>query len=137
MIHVYIEKGKNFKVPEDSTIDPMFCIETLGRKEYTKAKDDIDGVSEVVYDEHIFIEARNVDKREAEGGKIRVTLMDKGILKDVVVGRYDFDLSYIYLQDKHLLLHKWVALNNPEAENYSEICGYVKLSINVSATGDE
>lgn len=46
-------------------------------------------------------------------------------------------MSYIYLRDKHTLLHKWVALNNPDSENYAEICGYVKLSISVVATGDE
>ena len=63
--------------------------------------------------------------------------MDRGIFKDAVIGRFDFDLSYIYLLENHTLLHKWVALNNPEAENYQEICGYVKLSISVVATGDE
>jgi hypothetical protein len=50
---------------------------------------------------------------------------------------FEFDLSFIYLKDKHLLLHKWLALNNPGAENFSEICGYVKVSISVSASGDE
>ena len=37
----------------------------------------------------------------------------------------------------HSLLHRWVALSNPSSENFSEVCGYLKLSISVAATGDE
>lgn len=35
MIHVFLEKGKEFKVPEDSTIDPMLEVTGLGCKEYS------------------------------------------------------------------------------------------------------
>ncbi len=35
MIHVYIEKGKEFKVPENGTIDPMFVINCLGKRQYS------------------------------------------------------------------------------------------------------
>ena len=37
----------------------------------------------------------------------------------------------------HVMLHKWLALSNPNSENYSEVTGYLKLSINVTCTGDE
>lgn len=50
---------------------------------------------------------------------------------------YEFDLSYIYFMSKHVMLHKWLAFSNPNSENYSEITGYLKLSINVTCTGDE
>lgn len=86
MIHVYIEKGKEFKVPKDSTIDPMFVIQCLGMKQYSTAKDDIGGVGEVSWDEHIFLEPRQVDKRDAESAKISIKLMDKGIFKDAIIG---------------------------------------------------
>ena len=46
MIHVYIEKGKEFKVPENGTIDPMFVINCLGKKQYSQAKDDVGGIGE-------------------------------------------------------------------------------------------
>ena len=92
---------------------------------------------EVVWNEHIFIEAKSIDKRTAEDGRIAIKLFDKGLFKNDLVGMYEFDLSYIYLKDEHLLKHKWLALNNPGADNYAEIMGYVKVSIQVSATGDE
>ena len=129
MIHVFIEKGKDFVVPENSDIDPMFHVEALGKKQFSQAKKGIGAATEVVWDEHIFLECVNIDKKEAENGKITIKLMDKGIFKDAMIGRFDFDLNDIYLKDNHTLLHKWVALNNPEAEDYAEIKGQVKVSI--------
>jgi hypothetical protein len=38
---------------------------------------------------------------------------------------------------QHSLLHRWVALSNPSSPNFSEVCGYLKLSISVATTGDE
>lgn len=135
-IHILLEKAKGIKA-DGGTADPVFEIEALGATKYSAEKDDVGEVSEVVWNEHIFIEATGIDKRAAENGRITLKLFDKGLFKNDLVGLYEFDLSYIYLKEKHLLLHKWVALNNPGADNYAEICGYVKLSIQVTATGDE
>jgi hypothetical protein len=85
------------------------------------------------------LEPRNIDKREAEQAKIVIRLMDKGFLKDSLIGEFEFDMSFIYLQDNHLILHKWMALNNPhsEGDSYKDINAYVKLSISVVTSGDE
>jgi len=66
-----------------------------------------------------------------------VRVLDKGYFKDSVVGLYDFDISYIYFMVKHSLLHRWVALSNPQSENYNQIAGYLKLSIAVTTMNDE
>jgi hypothetical protein len=63
--------------------------------------------------------------------------MDKGIFKDTKIGEFDFDLSYIYFMKDHLLLHKWLALNNPDSKDFAEICAYLKISIAVACSGDE
>ena len=137
MIHVFLEKAKEIKVPEES-VDPMFEVECLGQKKYSEAKDDIlGGGAEVVWNEHIFIEPRGVDRLEAEKAKLKIRLLDNGFFKDALLGEFEFDLSYIYFMDKHLLSHKWLALNNPSGEDYSVIQAYVKVSISVSAEGDE
>jgi hypothetical protein len=137
MIHVFIEKAKEMKCPQDSTIDPLFEITCLGQKQYSSAKDDISNVSEVTWSEHLFLEPHNVGKKEAEDAKICIKLMDKGFMKNALVGQYEFDLSFIYFRESHLYLHKWIALSNPNGDNYSEITGYLKLSISVACTGDE
>ncbi len=64
-------------------------------------------------------------------------VLDKGYFKDSIVGLYDFDVSYIYFMVKHSLLHRWVALSNPQSENYNQIAGYLKLSIAVTTMNDE
>lgn len=137
MIHVFVEKAKEIKVPKNSTVDPLISIECLGQKKFTTAKDDIGGLGEVIWSEHLFLEPSNVEKQDAEDAKIVIKLNDKGFLKDTMIGMFEFDLSYIYFMKDHLLLHQWIAFSNPNSENYSEITGYLKVSVTVAASGDE
>ena len=74
---------------------------------------------------------------EVEEAKISIRLLDKGYFKDALIGAYEFDLAYIYMMKDHAMLHQWIALSNPEAEDFSEVAAYMKLSISVAAAGDE
>jgi hypothetical protein len=91
----------------------------------------------VLWNEHVFLEPRNIEKNEAEEGKITIKLIDKGFYKNYMIGMFEFDISYIYLRKDHLLLHQWLALSNPNSEDYSQITGYLKVSISVACTGDD
>jgi len=62
-----------------------------------------------------------VDKQDAEGAKIMIKLMDKGMFKDALIGQFEFDMSFIYLKKDHVLLHKWIALSNPNTEDFATI----------------
>lgn len=66
MIHVLVEKVKDIKVPDGDTVDPLVEVTCLGQKQYTTAKDDIGGLGEVVYNEHLFLEPKNVEQQDAE-----------------------------------------------------------------------
>lgn len=137
LIHVFVEKLKEINVPENTTCDPMVTVECLGSKEFSSAKDDIGGVGEVVYSEHLFLEAKNCDKEKAESGKILIKVMDKGMFKDCLIGEFEFDMSFIYFKKDHVMLHQWIALSNPHGDNWADIAAYMKVSISVSCTGDE
>jgi hypothetical protein len=137
MVHVFIEKAKEILLPDGRTVDPIIVIECLGKKEYSTAKDDIGGAGEVTWNEHLFLEAKKVEKETAECGKILIKLMDKGIFKDVLIGEFEFDLSFIYFMKDHVMLHKWLALSNPHGGNFEAIAAYLKVSISVSCQGDE
>lgn len=50
-----------------------------------------------------------------ESAKISFRMLDKGYFKESLMGVYEFDVAYVYFQQKHALLHKWVALSNPES----------------------
>ena len=138
MVHVFLEKIKEINIPEGATsVDPMVVVESLGQKQYSTAKDDIGGVGEVAYNEHIFLEAKNVEKERAESGKVMLKLMDKGMFKDCLIGEFELDLSFIYLKKDHVMLHQWLALSNPHGDNWADISCYMKVSVSVSFTGDE
>ena len=138
MIHVFIEKLKEINMPEgEDIVDPMFVVECLGQKTYSSAKDDVGPISEVVYGEHLYLEPRGVDKEEAEDAKISIKLVDKGMFKDALIGQFDLDMSFIYLREKHLLLHKWLAFSNPNGDDWAKIQCYTKVSISVSHEADK
>jgi hypothetical protein len=138
MVHVFIEKLKEINMPKgNDTVDPMIVIESLGQKKFSSAKDNISPTAEVVYSEHIFLEAPGIEKEGAECGKIMIKLMDKGFLKDVLIGQFEFDLSFIYFKKNNTLLHKWLALSNPNGEDFAKIQAYLKVSINVTCQGDD
>ena len=64
-------------------------------------------------------------------------MLDKGYFKDAIIGAYDFDIAFIYFMKQHSLLHRWIALSNPESPAFNEVTGYLKLSIQVTTKGDE
>ena len=69
----------------------------------------------------MFLEPRGVDKLDADGAKISLKLVDKGFLKDALIGQFEFDMSYIYKRKDHVLLHKWLAFSNPNGKDYAKI----------------
>ena len=86
MIHIFFEKAKDLKCPDDGTVDPMLEVHCLGQKCYSTAKDNIGSMGEVTWSEHLFIEPHQVEKKEAEDGKILIKLLDKGFLKNGLIG---------------------------------------------------
>lgn len=53
------------------------------------------------------------------------------------IGTYDFDVTFVYFQDKHTLFNQWIALSNPEGQDFNEITCYLKLAISIAGPGDE
>jgi len=68
---------------------------------------------------------------------ISIKVMNKGIFRDEMIGMYEFDMTTLYFKPKHALQHQWIALFNPEGEDFSEITGNLKISIAVQGPGDE
>ena len=74
----------------------MVAVECKGQKKYTKALDDIGTSGIAHWGEHIFFEFKNQEVDEVEAAKIKITVQDKRVLKNAVIGIYEFDLTYIY-----------------------------------------
>ena len=86
MIHIFVEKAKEIDCPDEGTVDPMVEIHCLGQKCFTTAKDNIGSMAEVTWSEHLFMEPHQVEKKEAEDGKILIKLLDKGFMKNGLIG---------------------------------------------------
>jgi len=117
-------------------VDPLIEIGCMGAKKFSSSKEKIDNTSVINWNEHIFMEFNNCEPIALEKARVSLKMLDKGIFKDEMLGYYEFDLSYIYLQPEHALMHKWVVMSNPEGENFSEVTAYFKMSITVSGVGD-
>lgn len=96
MIHIYVEQAKNFLVEAEQTLDPLVQINCLGERKYTSAQEKINNTGVAVWNEHIFFEPKNLETHQLENGKVEIKLLDKGFIKDALIGFYEFDLSYIY-----------------------------------------
>lgn len=87
MIHIFIEKIKDIKIADgEDTVDPMIETSCLQQKQYSSSKKGISGIGEVTFNEHIFLEQRNVEKKDAEEAKITLRLLDKCFFKDDLIG---------------------------------------------------
>jgi hypothetical protein len=63
--------------------------------------------------------------------------LNKGFLKDDLIGIYELELTQIYFGKDHVMMHQWLALSNPEGKDFNEITGYLKLSVSVAGPGDD
>ena len=63
--------------------------------------------------------------------------MNKGMFRDEMIGSYEFDMTFVYYMKDHAMHNQWVALVNPESEDFSAVAGNLKLSIAVQGPGDE
>jgi len=137
MVHVFIEYCKNIKMDAEDVVDPLVEMECLGQKKYTSTKKKIDGNTLVCWNEHLFFEFRGLNKNELEKAKISFRLTDKGFLANNMLGIYEFDMSIVYANPDHAMLHEWFALSNPKSEDYSEVTATIKASVAVAGPNDK
>ena len=121
-IHVFIEVGTKFKTDDESQLDfnALFNIESCGISEYSSCKENTltNKDKNVLWGEHFYLDARGMTKDTIEGAILKIKLLDKGTFRDKLVGMFDIDLARIYAKDDHSIHNQWVAMNNPEGENF-------------------
>jgi hypothetical protein len=117
----------------------MIEVTTCGITNYSSAKENVANGSEstISWREHLFFEPRNMHSSKIELDTISIKVKNKGFFKDQLIGIYEFDITKVYAEKTHCIQNQWVALFNPEAENFSDITGNLKISISVQGPGDE
>ena len=62
--------------------------------------------------------------------------MNRGWIKNELVGLANYDLASIYFQENNKVEHVWVALENPDSEDFENMKGLLKISANVTGPKD-
>ena len=72
----------------------------------------------------------------AKNVNIAIRVFNRGWIKNELVGLAQYDLSSIYFQENHKVEHQWVGLENPDAEDFENMKGLLKISANVIGPKD-
>ena len=107
MAHVFIEEMRGLLAKEeDGTVDPICQVTTWGQKKYTKQLEDVGGSAAVYLGEHIFFMKSHLEVAEVEKSRVLIEVKDHRFLgKDALIGSYELDVPFIYMQNEHCLKH--------------------------------
>ena len=137
-VHVFIESGRSLLPLEGETIDPIITLKLFGKSRSTKPMHRIGSSAIVTWNEHIYFEKSNAKPQEIQQERLRIELRDHNLVfKDSLVGCYEMDLTYVYYQENHALLHQWIVLSNPQSEDFQIVRGYLKVGVAVLQEQDK
>ena len=93
MVHVYLQKGKNFTLDEmdaegAKSFNALVQVSSSGKSEFSKCLSDskIESNSPLFWGEHFFFEPRNMSSEEIQSQNVTIKLLDKGLFRDTQVG---------------------------------------------------
>ena len=67
---------------------------------------------------------------------VAIRVMNKGFLKNEIIGDFEFDIQTTYLKDKHMIEHQWIGIQNSGAEDFDKSKGMLKVSLAIRGPGD-
>ena len=104
---------------EGDTCDPIVEVRVFNKKKFTKAKDDVGGTAAVYWGDHFFFTGKQMEIEDVENTRILIEVRDhRFLLSDSLIGNYEMDLTYVYYQENHALVHKWICLSNSESDEF-------------------
>lgn len=134
-IQVHIIEARELKAENlNGTSDPIVFVECFKQKRNTIV---INNVTSAVYDELFIFNAKDVDKDMFEQSIIRISCYDSNMLsnKGTMIGAFATDATTVYTMNKdHEMYRSWVPLMDDEDPGDVGVQGYLKISIQVSAS---
>lgn len=114
--------------------DPVVRVECFGKQKVTSIKH---ATLNPRWEECLYFEITDLDPKQLQMERIAISVMDANTFrKDVLIGSYEFDASYVYFSDHHEIFRKWIGLTDL-TDKYEGIQGYLKVSIVCLGPGDE
>jgi len=65
-----------------------------------------------------------------------IKLNEKGFFKQSLIGQIELDLAYLYNLKDSTQENKWIAMINPDSEDFSSVSAYIKTSASVYGVDD-
>ena len=65
-----------------------------------------------------------------------IRVLNQGWIKNELVGQAIIDLASVYFTKKNKMEHYWVGLDNPDAEDFENMKGLLKISANCTGPND-
>ena len=117
-VHLYIEETKGLLPLSSEVSDPTIRVKCFGKSKCTRKLSNIGPGATSLWNEHLYFSKLNSTVAEIEDEKIIIEVIDSGMLRDSLIGSYEMDMTYVYFQPKHCILHQWVILTNPTRKIY-------------------
>eukprot|EP00475_Leptophrys_vorax_P032002 TRINITY_DN4892_c1_g1_i3.p1 TRINITY_DN4892_c1_g1~~TRINITY_DN4892_c1_g1_i3.p1 ORF type:complete len:1239 (+),score=404.15 TRINITY_DN4892_c1_g1_i3:101-3817(+) len=134
-IQIHVIEARDLKGRDATGMsDPVVRIETLGQKKNTTIKKQ---TTTCTWDEVVYFSCKDMTEQQIEMEKIRISVYDANtLLRDVLIGAFDFDMSQVYYRKNHEIHKVWVALTDVTGE-FQGVQGYLKVSVTVLGPGDK
>ncbi|OMJ78297.1 hypothetical protein SteCoe_21930 [Stentor coeruleus] len=139
ILHVYVEEARSLIPPDgNNTCDPVFIVTAFGTSKSTKDFEEVGSTSTIAINEHIYIEGADMTGEEIMNERIALTVRDHGItIFKGLIGTYELDMTYVYSNPNHSIVHKWIVLSNPEDTSFEVMRGYLKVGISLCHEEDK
>lgn len=97
----------------------------------SKVKKDIGKESKVNFNEHLFMEFKNLEKEDTDSAQVKFSVENKGYFKSDLVGTFDMALSKMYHMKDHTMKDQLIGLTNPNSKDFSKVTGYICVNVNI------
>jgi hypothetical protein len=134
-IQVHIIEGRELKGRGIGDMsDPVVKVECFGMRKTTGIKH---ATLNPRWDECLYFEIADLDPKQLEMERISITVFDANTFrKNVVIGSYEFDASFVYYSDHHEIFRQWIGLSDI-TDAHEGVQGYLKVTIVCLGPGDE
>lgn len=135
VVQVHVIEGRDIKGRGRTDMsDPVIRVSCMGNTQSTQIKKEC---ANCIWDQVLFFEYKGLEAEEILQGKVQLECFDANtIMRDVLIGAFEFDVSQVYFNADHELHRQWVALTDT-TNTYEGIQGYVRASIIVLGPNDE
>lgn len=135
-VHVLIEEVKNLISKEENIPQPIIKVKV--NNQIQRTKNIPEKVSSYLIGEHMYYDFPNMTNEILDSSKIIIEVSDKNYSnREDYIGIYEFDFMFVYNNPKHSLHNYWIALANPESDDFKKIRGYIRISASVLHESDD